>query len=154
MQDQVFFLAGANMPIPWKQPYRIQEEIIETTNYLPEVFALACQMSQHGDAIMDQWIEIKESAESILSETDPVWSFVEEQQTLQREKSHIQLKEDDEDEDWDEEEDEDWDEDEDEEEWDEDEDWDEDEEDWDEDEDFDEDEDWDEEEEGEDDAKE
>lgn len=126
--DDVFYLATDRVMVPVKEPYRIQERMIEMKNFVPEAFIIH-QFQEYNDLEMECYDYIRVSKGDVLMPShnsdlnrtpDPCLPFRGED-------------DDKDDDDWDDEDD-DWDDD--------DEDWDEDDEDWD---DEDEDEDWDDE---------
>lgn len=136
LDNNMLYLATDRVMLHVREPYRIQEEMIEMRNFMPEAFMIH-QFREYRDLEMECYDCIrvaKNEASAGLFHSNP---------------GPINLADDDEDDDsWDDDDD-DWD-DEDEEDWDEDddEDWDdEDDEDWDED---DEDDDWEDDAEGDD----
>jgi hypothetical protein len=151
--EHVFFLATENIFIHVNQPFKIQQEMIETRNFIPEAFMIhQIQESKQNDIDCNSFLKIARGEKLMPALELETWDKDEE---LLMWDSPLSLEDDggDEDEDWDEDE-EDWDEED--EDWDEeDEDWDEEDDEWDEDEDeFDEeddddDEDWGEDEEAE-----
>jgi hypothetical protein len=150
-QEHVFFLATENIFIHVNKPFRIQQEMIESRNFIPEALMIhQIQESKRAEIDCNSFLKVTRGEKLMAGLESEVWKIEDEIWN----QNSISLAEgdgddsdeeewDDDDEDWDEE-DEDWDE--------EDEDWDEEDEEWDEedefdDEDEDEDEDWDEDEE-------
>jgi hypothetical protein len=136
-RSPVFFLAGHNVVLHVKEPYKIQQQMIESENFVPEAFII--HQLQGENPLSMQGLVLHASKDKVLV---PPFNW--------KDRANLDMLlspedeeggddddwEDDDEEDWDEDDDEDWDED-DEEEWDEDDDeeeWDDDEdEDWDED---------------------
>jgi len=144
-QDELFFLATDAVVIRCKQPYKIQEEIIETENFVPEAFVIHHFQKENSGALNSTG-EPMSQGELLLRQFEFQPEMIAGSNSDSSPSKGLYKLEnggDDDEEDWDEEDD-DWDEDEeDEEDWEDDEEeWDEDDEDWDEDEE--EDEDWDE----------
>jgi hypothetical protein len=143
--DHVFFLATENIFIHVNQPFKIQQEMIETRNFIPEAFMIhQIQESKQNDIDCNSFLRIARGEKLMPALELETWEKDEE---LFIYNTPFSLEDDGDDEDWDEDE-EDWDEED--EDWDEeDEEWDEEDEDWDEDDeefDEDEDEDWEEDE--------
>jgi hypothetical protein len=142
--EHVFFLATENIFIHVNQPFKIQQEMIETRNFIPEAFMIhQIQESKQNGIDCNSFLKIARGEKLMPALEVETWERSEE--LLMNWDSPLSLEDDggDEDEDWDEDE-EDWDEED--EDWDEeDEDWDDEDDEWDEDEDeFDEDDDEDE----------
>lgn len=151
MKERLFYLVDANVAIPLRNPFKIQNKFVETINFVPETLP-----NQGGDSVLMNPNGIVTKGETWMPDLD----FLMENDSIARVKSPFSPSEpflrmiddpdkaDDDDDEWDEEDD-DFDDDEDED----DEDWDEDDEEWDEDEDWDDedeeedDEDWEDEEE-------
>jgi hypothetical protein len=155
-QQTLFLVTEEKQLIPVVDVFRVQEEMIETKNFVPEALMIYHfqDINRTGITCTDL-LKVSEGDRRMLDLRvkfgDYVNPFDDEESFLSLAKKDDEKGGDDEegdDEEWDEEDDDDedeeeWDEDLDEEEWDEDdEDWDEDEEDWDEDEDVEDDEDW------------
>jgi hypothetical protein len=150
-QEHVFFLATENIFIHVNKPFRIQHEMIESRNFIPEALMIQqIQESKRAEIDCNSFLKVTRGEKLMAGLEFELWKM--EDELLDQ--KFLSLADDaDEDggdeEDWDEE-DEDWDEED--EDWDdEDEDWDEEDEDWDDedelDEDEDDEEDWDEDEE-------
>ena len=151
-QEHVFFLATENIFIHVNKPFRIQQEMIESRNFIPEALMIQqIQESKRAEIDCNSFLKVTRGEKLMAGLESKLWKM--EDELLDQ--KFLSLADDaDEDggdeEDWDEE-DEDWDEED--EDWDdEDEDWDEEDEDWDDedevdDDDEDEEEDWDEDEE-------
>lgn len=146
-QHHVFFLATENVFIHVNEPFRIQQDMIESRNFIPEASMIRHFQEYNkagidcysflkltkGDKLMPAFEAVTMDDSELFTEVVSPFSLADDDFDEDEEDW------DDEDEEWDEE-DEDWDED--------DEDWDEDDEDWDDDDDdADDDEDWDEEDE-------
>jgi hypothetical protein len=150
-QEHVFFLATENIFIHVNKPFKIQQEMIETRNFIPEALMIQqIQESKRAEIDCNSFLKVTRGEKLMSGLESELWKMEDE---LLDQKFLSLADEEDEDgdeEDWDEE-DEDWDEED--EDWDdEDEDWDEEDEDWDDEDEFeddeeDEDEDWDEDEE-------
>ncbi|HSE40771.1 MAG TPA: hypothetical protein VLH08_08400 [Acidobacteriota bacterium] len=145
--DHVFFLATENIFIHVNQPFKIQQEMIETRNFIPEAFMIhQIQESKQYDIDCNSFLKIARG-EKLMPALELENFEKDEELFIYNTPFSLEDDGDDEDEDWDEDE-EDWDEED--EDWDEeDEEWDDEDEDWDEDDeefDEDEDEDWDEDE--------
>jgi len=149
-QEHVFFLATENIFIHVNKPFRIQHEMIETRNFIPEALMIQqIQESKRAEIDCNSFLKVTRGEKLMAGLESELWKM--EDELLDQ--KFLSLADEDEgdsdEEDWDEE-DEDWDEED--EDWDEeDEDWDEEDEDWDDEDDLDEDdddeEDWDEDEE-------
>ena len=149
-QDHVFFLATENIFIHVNKPFRIQHEMIESRNFIPEALLIQqIQESKRAEIDCNSFLKVTRGEKLMAGLESELWKMEDE---LLDQKILSLADEDEEgndEEDWDEEDDEfdeeddDWD--------DEDEDWDEEDEDWDDedelDEDDDDEEDWDEDEE-------
>lgn len=149
-QEHVFFLATENIFIHVNKPFRIQHEMIESRNFIPEALMIQqIQESKRAEIDCNSFLKVTRGEKLMAGLESELWKM--EDELLDQ--KFLSLADEDEgdsdEEDWDEE-DEDWDEED--EDWDEeDEDWDEEDEDWDDEDDLDEDdddeEDWDEDEE-------
>jgi hypothetical protein len=149
-QEHVFFLATENIFIHVNKPFKIQHEMIETRNFIPEALMIQqIQESKRAEIDCNSFLKVTRGEKLMAGLESELWKMEDE---LLDQKFLSLADEDEEDndgEDWDEEdddfdeEDDDWD--------DEDEDWDEEDEDWDDedevDDDDDDEEDWDEDEE-------
>jgi len=151
-QEHVFFLATENIFIHVNKPFRIQQEMIETRNFIPEALMIQqIQESKRAEIDCNSFLKVTRGEKLMAGLESELWKM--EDELLEQKILSLADEEDQnggDEEDWDEEdddfddEDEDWDE--------EDEDWDEEDEDWDDEDEFDdddeeEDEDWDEDEE-------
>ena len=128
--EDMYYLATDRVMLHVKEPYRIQKEMIEMKNFVPEAFMIH-QFQEYKNLEMECYDCIRAPKTAGAFPAPDLNSFVD------ADPFRLAPDDDDEDDDWDDE-DEDWDEEG------EDEDWDEEDEDWDEE---DEDEDWDEEDE-------
>jgi hypothetical protein len=149
-QEHVFFLATENIFIHVNKPFRIQHEMIESRNFIPEALMIQqIQESKRAEIDCNSFLKVTRGEKLMAGLEFELWKM-EDELLDQKFLSLADDEEDNDEEDWDEE-DEDWDEED--EDWDdEDEDWDEEDEDWDDEDEFDEDEDdeeedWDEDEE-------
>lgn len=149
-QEHVFFLATENIFIHVNKPFRIQQEMIESRNFIPEALMIQqIQESKRAEIDCNSFLKVTRGEKLMAGLESELWKM-EDELLDQKLLSLADDEEDNDEEDWDEE-DEDWDEED--EDWDdEDEDWDEEDEDWDDEDEFDEDEDdeeedWDEDEE-------
>jgi hypothetical protein len=148
-QEHVFFLATENIFIHVNKPFRIQHEMIESRNFIPEALMIQqIQESKRAEIDCNSFLKVTRGEKLMAGLEFELWKM--EDELLEQKFLSLADEEDNDEEDWDEE-DEDWDEED--EDWDdEDEDWDEEDEDWDDEDEFDEDEDdeeedWDEDEE-------
>ncbi len=149
-QEHVFFLATENIFIHVNKPFRIQHEMIETRNFIPEALMIQqIQESKRAEIDCNSFLKVTRGEKLMAGLESELWKM--EDELLDQ--KFLSLADEDEEgngeEDWDEEDD---DFDEEEDDWDdEDEDWDEEDEDWDDedelDDDDDDEEDWDEDEE-------
>jgi hypothetical protein len=150
-QEHVFFLATENIFIHVNKPFRIQHEMIESRNFIPEALMIQqIQESKRAEIDCNSFLKVTRGEKLMAGLEFELWKMEDDlldQKFLsladEDEEDNDEEDWDDEDEDWDEE-DEDWD--------DEDEDWDEEDEDWDDEDELDDDEDdeeedWDEDEE-------
>jgi hypothetical protein len=143
-QEHLFFLATDNVFIHVNRPYRIQDQMIETTNFVPDA-SIIRSFHELNESGFDCYNFLRlPKGEMLMPPIDP------EHRKTSAPSSCLESPflladddEDDDDEDWDEE-DEDWDEEDEDDDWDDedDEDWDDEDDDWDDEED----EDWDDEE--------
>ncbi|HKZ40155.1 MAG TPA: hypothetical protein VJ044_04285 [Candidatus Hodarchaeales archaeon] len=133
-QDDLFFVAGQNVAIQWKEPYKIRKDMIETRNFVPQAFLITSLLNEKGNVAKDEKhltlcegeisMADKLSSEFIGSmKMDSSFFQTTARYMLDEENDGDEEDWDEEDEDWDDEDEEEWDEDE--EDWDEDEDWDE-----------------------------
>lgn len=132
-RHDVLYLATNRVMYPVKEPYKIQEQMIEMKNFVPEAFIIH-QFQEYKDLEMECYDYIRVSKGDILMPSDHVDPNVDPDQFLSVTGDEDEDDDFDDDDDWDDdEEDEDWDEDD--EDWDddEDEDWDDEDEDWDDD---------------------
>ncbi len=149
-QEHVFFLATENIFIHVNKPFRIQHEMIETRNFIPEALMIQqIQESKRAEIDCNSFLKVTRGEKLMAGLESELWKMEDELLDQKFLSLADEDEEDNDEEDWDEE-DEDWDEED--EDWDdEDEDWDEEDEDWDDEDDADEDdddeEDWDEDEE-------
>ncbi|MCI0446292.1 hypothetical protein L0244_11055 [bacterium] len=149
-QEHVFFLATENIFIHVNKPFRIQHEMIESRNFIPEALMIQqIQESKRAEIDCNSFLKVTRGEKLMAGLESELWKMEDELLDQKFLSLADEDEEDNDEEDWDEE-DEDWDEED--EDWDdEDEDWDEEDEDWDDedelDDDDDEEEDWDEDEE-------
>ncbi len=149
-QEHVFFLATENIFIHVNKPFRIQHEMIESRNFIPEALMIQqIQESKRAEIDCNSFLKVTRGEKLMAGLESELWKMEDELLDQNFLSLADEDEEDNDEEDWDEE-DEDWDEED--EDWDdEDEDWDEEDEDWDDedelDDDDDEEEDWDEDEE-------
>ena len=53
-QDDLFFVAGQNVAIQWKEPYKIRKDMIETRNFVPQAFLITSLLNEKVNVAKDE----------------------------------------------------------------------------------------------------